>query len=149
LKQVILFTIGYEKKTIEKFFGELTSNKIRALIDIRANPVSRKPGFSKKKLQSNCESQGILYFHFPEAGIPSFYRKELKSTGSYDELFDWYSSNLKTIPGAIQQIIGLVYQYSRVVLTCFESDVNLCHRKPCGEFIEKKINSESFRLIHI
>lgn len=45
----ILFTIGYEKKTIEAYMNILIKNDIRILCDVRKNPLSRKFGFSKKK----------------------------------------------------------------------------------------------------
>ena len=149
MKHRVLFTIGYEGKSIEQYLGELKINQIRALIDIRANPISRKPGFSKQKLNSGCTHIGIDYFHFPDAGIPSYLRKELKFKNDYEELFGWYQSHLEIIPETIEKIIDLLRINSRIALTCFERDVNLCHRKLCAEHIAKKINSELFEYIHL
>ena len=145
----VLFTIGYEKKSIEQYLEELKLNNVHVLIDIRANPVSRKPGFSKNKLKWNCESKGVLYFHFPEAGIPSIYRRELNSPVQVVELFDWYKSNLESIPETIQHSVDLVNSYFRVALTCFERDVNLCHRKIFAEYIKNKFDSAYLEIIHL
>ena len=74
----ILFTIGYEGISLEKYLNKLLQNNIKILVDVRRNPLSMKFGFSKTLLKRYCGSVGIEYFHFPEVGIASNDRKELK-----------------------------------------------------------------------
>ncbi|MDR3233557.1 MAG: DUF488 domain-containing protein [Planctomycetaceae bacterium] len=48
--ETTVYTIGYEGVTIEMFLRRLTAAGIKQLIDVRRNPLSCKPGFSKKVL---------------------------------------------------------------------------------------------------
>ena len=43
-----IFTIGYEKSTIDDFVSRLADADIDVLVDVRELPLSRKRGFSKK-----------------------------------------------------------------------------------------------------
>ena len=73
------YTIGYEGLSIDKFFSCLHINNIKILADVRESPVSRKPGFSLKKLQEKSASVGISYVHFQELGCPPEIRDRYKS----------------------------------------------------------------------
>ncbi len=69
-----LFTMGYEGTTIDTFIGNLQAKRIDCVLDIRALPLSRKPGFSKKKLAERLCLVGIRYIHLAELGTPkNFY----------------------------------------------------------------------------
>jgi uncharacterized protein (DUF488 family) len=43
-----LFTIGFTKKSAEKFFTRLKDAGVRRLVDVRLNNVSQLVGFAKK-----------------------------------------------------------------------------------------------------
>ena len=62
------------------------------LCDVRRNPVSRKPGFSRKALASSCDAIGIRYVHMPELGIASDKRRTLSTEADYDALFAEYEA---------------------------------------------------------
>ena len=51
----LICTIGYEGKSIDAFMNDLLKEDIRVLIDVRANALSRKYGFSKGQLSSICQ----------------------------------------------------------------------------------------------
>lgn len=53
-----LFTIGYESITLLQLVDELRQNCIRTVIDVRQNPISRKPGFSKTALSNHIQRAG-------------------------------------------------------------------------------------------
>jgi len=40
-----IFTIGYEATTMAEFLDALTSAGVQRVIDFRAMPLSRRPGF--------------------------------------------------------------------------------------------------------
>ena len=42
-----IYTIGFTKKSAEKFFGLLQKNGINILLDVRLNNTSQLAGFSK------------------------------------------------------------------------------------------------------
>src|SRR4029077_9863677 len=81
-----LLTIGYEGRCVEGYLNELIRSGVTLLCDVRRNPLSRKYGFSKRTLSNGCERVGIRYHHFPELGIASEQRRELKTQSDYDAL---------------------------------------------------------------
>jgi hypothetical protein len=136
--KIILFTIGYEGLPLEEYLNKLITNDIRLLCDVRNNPLSMKFGFSKSQLKSACESVGIAYEHLPEVGIQSEDRQELNSQADYDLLFESYKKEV--LPDTIDNqkiILNLLQKHQRIALTCFESNICQCHRKPLAEAITK------------
>jgi uncharacterized protein (DUF488 family) len=144
-----LFTIGYEGLSIDDYLRKLISNDIHALIDVRSNPLSRKPGFSKSSFRDHIEKAGIKYFHIPELGVPSKLRKNLDTREAYDSLFDYYGR--KILPSnteSIEKIKGILFEFSRVALTCFEADYLLCHRHKITEYFDQESSFEG-AIIHL
>lgn len=135
-----LFTLGYEGISLENYLNKLLSNDIRILCDIRKNPLSMKYGFSKNQLKTSCEKIGIEYIHIPELGIHSAKRQELNSQKDYDKLFRNYrKTTLNKNKAAVKQVIDLLGSKSRVALTCFEANINQCHRKHLADTLTKHI----------
>ncbi|MBA2771969.1 MAG: DUF488 domain-containing protein, partial [Sphingomonas sp.] len=56
-----IFTIGYEGVTIGEFVVALQRAGVERLIDVRALPLSRRPGFSKTPLRAALNQVGIDY----------------------------------------------------------------------------------------
>lgn len=136
--ETILFTIGYEGVSLEKYLNKLVINDVKLLVDVRKNSLSMKFGFSKSLLKKYCESLGIEYIHIPEVGINSDQRQELNTQADYDKLFDVYKkTTLKETNINQENIIELLVKYKRIALTCFEANICQCHRKPLAEAIEK------------
>ncbi len=135
--RTILFTIGYEGISLEEYLNRLIRNDVKVLVDVRNNPVSMKYGFSGSQLKRYCENLNIQYLHFPEVGIQSEQRQELKTQTDYDELFEIYKKNnlTKTIPSQ-EKIYQLLQQHQRIALTCFEANICQCHRKHLAEAIQ-------------
>ena len=125
----VLFTIGYEGLSLEKYINKLIINDIKVLCDVRKNAFSQKYGFSKSQLEAACNGVDILYIHIPDLGIKSEYRQNLMSQKDYDILFEKYEKIvLQANPNAIKQIFELLKENKRVALTCFEKDPQQCHR---------------------
>lgn len=138
----VIFTIGYEGTQIEQFIEELIRNKILALIDVRKNAISRKKGFSKKRLSESMKAVGIEYIHMPELGIPSSLRRSLdvSQPETYAELFNYYDESiLPQAADSISRITELAKEKGSIAITCFESDYKFCHRSR----IVKRILSNS------
>ncbi len=147
--RTILFTIGYEGISLEEYLVRLIKNNVQVLVDVRNNPLSMKYGFSKSQLKKYCENLGINYFHFPEVGIEARLRQALNTQKDYDALFKLYRhSNLTRTVDVQKEILGLLKQYKRVALTCFEANICQCHRKPLAESITK-LSDFNFELKHI
>ena len=45
-----LVTIGYEGRQLDEFVAALLDRGVEIVFDVRENPASRKPGFSKRRL---------------------------------------------------------------------------------------------------
>ena len=136
--KTILFTIGYEGISLEEYLNRLIKNDVKALVDVRRNPLSMKYGFSKNQLQRYCESLSIEYLHFPEVGIDSEQRQTLNTQADYDNLFAAYcENNLSKTVATQNQIFEILKQKERIALTCFEANINQCHRKHLAEAITK------------
>jgi uncharacterized protein YwgA len=147
--RTILFTIGYEGISLEEYLNRLIRHDVRVLVDVRRNPLSMKYGFSKSLLKRFCESVGIEYLHFPEVGIESDKRQELNTQQDYDKLFKVYKgTNLKRTLETQKEIFSVLSKHSRIALTCFESNICQCHRKPLSESI-KALSGNNLELKHI
>ena len=134
--ETILFTIGYEGISLEEYLNRLIRNDVKVLVDVRRNPLSMKYGFSKSQLQRYCENISIEYLHFPEVGIASEQRQELNTQTDYDTIFAAYCKNSLPKTLATQhRIFELLEQKERIALTCFEANINQCHRKHLAEAI--------------
>jgi len=129
-KETVLFTIGYEGISLEEYLNRLIKNGIKVLVDVRRNPISMKFGFSKSQLRNYCESIGISYAHFPVFGIQSYQRQELNTQKDYDNLFADYCKNTLTKTKKEQEcILNLLKTHKQIALTCFEANIDQCHRK--------------------
>ena len=54
-----IYTIGYEGTTVADFLAALAKAGVRRVIDVRALPLSRRPGFSKTLLGAALKEVGI------------------------------------------------------------------------------------------
>ncbi|HZK39629.1 MAG TPA: DUF488 family protein [Clostridia bacterium] len=124
----VLFTIGYEGKSIEEFINILIVNDIRLLCDVRKNALSRKFGFSKSKLKHITETVGIKYIHIPDLGIESNKRSSLETTVDYQLLFKDYKKALPNYKQQLEYLYSLLSSNVRIALMCYEKEANMCHR---------------------
>jgi uncharacterized protein (DUF488 family) len=125
-KETGIVTLGYEGRKLDHFLLILKGNNVRRLIDVRNNPFSLKPGFSKNQLAKSLEAVGVSYLHLPELGIESRRRKNLTKDGLVS-LFHAYEQELDSKKSALTRIKELAHK-ERVALMCFEANVADCHR---------------------
>lgn len=137
-----LFTIGYEGISFETYLNKLIENNIKVLIDVRKNPFSHKYGFSKNTLASVVTKLNIKYVHIPELGIISEKRQKLETLEDYKILFDEYEKTLPNKHAYLQKILNYVNEYGRVALTCFEKNVEMCHRTRIKEYILNNLQND-------
>ena len=147
-KEQMLFSIGYEGKSIEGFINILLRNGINLLCDVRRNPLSRKFGFSRGILKHIAESVGIAYVHIPALGIDSGDRQALKTQEDYTALFAGYRESLFVKKEALQQVHQLLMQNVRVALMCYEQDPNCCHRTIVKEYLTDNYSVKSKDIGH-
>ena len=123
-----IFTIGYESTTEAEFIGELQSAGVKRVIDVRAVPNSRRPGFSKTPLRNALAEEGIDYVHLRALGTPADGRAAARA-GRHDDLERIYAGQLE-LPEAIAQgaqMVDLAKEQPSALL-CYEREPSGCHR---------------------
>ena len=125
---VAVYTVGYEGRSVDGFFDHLLRLGMQAILDVRANPISRKYGFAKRSLSEIAGKLGLAYEHLPDLGIPSEQRGDLGDFDSYQRLLACYQDEmLPRQTTEIDRLIRLLRQRPSV-LVCVEQDVRQCHR---------------------
>ena len=123
-----IFTIGYEGATQAELVAALKAAGVERVIDVRAVPLSRKPGFSKNVLAAGLAEAGIGYVHLKALGTPPEGREAARK-GKHDVLERVYAAQLETPEAAVQaaQMVELAAEKPSALL-CFERDPATCHR---------------------
>lgn len=124
-----LFTIGYEGATVPEFLGVLEQAGVRRVIDVRALPLSRRPGFSKTPLKAALAEHGIDYVHLKALGTPPEGRAAVRG-GHYAEMVAIYEGQLGLPEAmvAVEQMRALANERPSALL-CFEREPAHCHRQ--------------------
>lgn len=123
-----IFTIGYEGATQAALVAALQAGSVELLADIRAVPLSRRPGFSKNVLANGLREARIDYVGLKALGTPAEGR-EAARRGDHATLERVYAGQLE-LPEAIAQgaqLRALAVERPTALL-CFEREPVGCHR---------------------
>ncbi|MEG3122628.1 DUF488 domain-containing protein [Sphingomonas sp. GB1N7] len=123
-----IFTIGYEATTMAEFLAALKGAGVERVIDVRALPLSRRPGFSKSSLAASLAEAGIGYVHLKALGTPKRGRDAAKK-GDVATLKAVYADQLDLPEAQVQaaQMLELADEMPSALL-CYERDPCHCHR---------------------
>jgi uncharacterized protein (DUF488 family) len=123
-----IFTIGYEATTIADFLSALEKAGVERIIDVRAVPNSRRPGFSKNPLKNALAEVGIEYVHLKALGTPADGRAAARA-GTQDDLERIYAGQLE-LPEAMVQAAQMreLAEEKPSALLCYEREPAQCHR---------------------
>lgn len=131
-------TIGYEGATQALVLDRLAGAGVSMLLDIRAVPMSRKPGFSKRLLAASVEARAIGYRHLPGLGTPKPGR-EAARRGDVAELQRIFGAHMES--DRAQADLALATKFAietRCCLLCFERDHSRCHRSIVAGMIAER-----------
>ncbi|MFD7515454.1 DUF488 family protein [Streptomyces niveus] len=133
-----LYTIGFTKKSAEKFFGLLREAGVTALADVRLNNVSQLSGFAKR--------DDLRYFLGEICGAQYAHRTELAPT---KEMLDAYKK--RDVGWAVyeEQFLELMKtrriedairreSLDNAVLLCSEDNARHCHRRLVAEYLARQ-----------
>lgn len=124
-----VFTLGYQLRSIEEYLEELQEAGIDLVVDVRENPLSRKRGFSKSKLEERLAEVGIEYLHLEYVGNPARIRKADKPHAAC--LVD-YAEHISEDPEILQRFAAHLKKWTesgkRICLLCYERHPDDCHR---------------------
>lgn len=121
-----LVSVGYEGLTPDSLLAALRREGVDTLVDVRANAISRKRGFSKRALDEACRVGGISYRHEPTLGNPRANRDGFRA-GEHASL-DSYRRHLKTAGLDALNTTSDLLKDRTVALLCFEAEHSQCHR---------------------
>jgi uncharacterized protein (DUF488 family) len=130
-----LLTIGYEGCSIDDVLAELRRARVSLLVDVRAVPMSRKPGFSKRQLAAGLDEQGIGYVHLQALGTPKPGRDAVRA-GHPEKMERIFREHMTS--DRAQAELAQAKQLTRkrrACLLCFEQDPMMCHRRFVAEMI--------------
>ena len=141
-----IYTAGYEGRSVDGFLNVLLKAGIKHIIDVRANPVSRKYGFARSSLSGIAGKVGIGYIHCPELGISSEKRKDVRSSLEFRQLFSYYERQI--LPRTTGEIASVAERMkaSPSVLVCMEKQPQDCHR---GRLAAHLAGSTGMDIVHL
>jgi len=143
-----IYTIGYEKRTIDQYISELTNAKVDILIDVREYAWSYKRGFCKTKLSQSLSEANIKYIHLKEAGNPKEIRRSSESIESCLKKYRRYLTKTQSGIKEISEIIGDAKRDKQTIcLTCFEREHTCCHRSVITDVLQYSFNG--IKILHL
>ncbi len=143
--QTRVYTFGYEGLTLEAFIARLKAARVETVIDVRANPLSRKRGFSKRGLAGALENAGLTYRHAPAMGCPKPVRDRYKRDGDWTAYTQGFLAHLAGQSAELARVVEIAKASSSCFI-CFEADFNRCHRT----FVARAaMRCASFNLAHL
>ena len=128
-REPALFSVGYEGRDLEELVALLRHHGVSVLVDVRLNAISRKPGFSKRRLEAALAEAGIGYRHARALGNPKDNREPFHSGDLTSGLRRFRavlaSDDAGLELGHLAELLGT----ERVAVLCFERDHDRCHRQ--------------------
>jgi uncharacterized protein (DUF488 family) len=116
------YTIGYEGRTLDGLVERLQRAGVERVLDVRARPLSRKRGFSKKARAEKLGRAGIVYIHVRAAGNP--FRDP---SVDIERRLLLYSEHLEAHAEVFDAMMTAIDGYETAIL-CVEAEAHACHR---------------------
>jgi uncharacterized protein (DUF488 family) len=130
-----LYTIGYQRKPLATFIGQLRQAGVDAVIDVRLRNTSHLAGYTKRDDLAFLLREGfsIAYEHHPElAPTPEM-------LDAYRDDRDWpdYEARLRALlVERAAESVGreIMARYRAPCLLCAEPTAQHCHRRLVAEY---------------
>jgi len=141
-----LLTIGYEGTTLAQVIAALHAAQVELVIDVRAVPSSRKPGFSKRLLAGSLQAEKISYLHLQALGTPKAGRDAVR-TGNVGHMHTIFRAHIASDQAQAELAqASTAARANRACLLCFEHDHRRCHRSLVAELITAATGQ---RIVHL
>lgn len=123
---------GYEGKNTDDLLADAKAWGVVVVVDVRLNPMSRKPGFSKRRLTEALEQEGIGYEHLPALGNPRENRAGFADSNGPEGAAARarFTKEVLATDSAAEALARVVHlaEEGSVVLLCYEAAERCCHR---------------------
>lgn len=120
-----VYSIGYEKRSIDDFCQSLSAAGVQQLVDVRAAAWSHRPEYRKTALGKALAEHGVDYVHCKAAGNP--YRPRKGRPIEPEECEALYAQHLEEHPEIVDEVARLIGQKT-TALFCYEGHSSRCHR---------------------
>jgi len=134
---MIVYTIGFTKKSAEQFFTRLKQPGLVRLLDVRLNNVSQLAGFAKRDdLRFFLkEINGIDYLHMkelaPTKDILDAFKKNKGDWTTYEDQFLTLMEERKIAERVAKDVVD------GGCLLCSEATPEHCHRRLVAEYLSR------------
>lgn len=135
---MILYTIGFTKKTAQRFFNLLRENQIQCLVDIRVHPNGQLSGYAKGDdleyfLQQILECR---YLYLPDLAPTEKILSAYRSHHIWDRYVRQFEALMEQrhVPDCLDKTI---FFQQRCCLLCSEATPDKCHRRLVAERLSK------------
>ena len=131
----IVHTIGYTRKSLERFIRLLQEAGVDAVIDVRLRNTSQLAGFSKRDDLAFLLRQGfsIEYEHRPDLAPTPEIRDAYRDDGDWPA-YEVAFNELLVQRQATEIGRDLLAKYERPCLLCAEPTAERCHRRLVAEW---------------
>jgi uncharacterized protein (DUF488 family) len=142
-----ILTVGHSTRSSEEFREILLAHEIKALVDVRSFPGSRRyPHFNKPELSRQLALIGLIYLHLSELGGRRRAQPNSKNTSWQNPSFRAYADHMESeeFKKGTETLLALA-QTRRTVIMCAEALWWRCHRSLIADFLK----ANNVEVIHI
>lgn len=140
---MILYTIGFTKKSAEAFFEALRCSGARHLFDIRLRNSSQLAGFTKRNDLRYFLGQiaNMAYHEVPILAPTKSLIDEYRKTGNWGNYERDYLELIRE--RQVERHLEPAIFAEGVVLLCSEAEPTHCHRRLAAEYLTRAILSDA------
>jgi uncharacterized protein (DUF488 family) len=132
-----LFTIGHSTHPLDRFLALLTQHGIKALVDIRRFPGSRKhPQFGRDNLAAALQESGVEYHWLDALGGRRHKQQESPNLALENKGFRNYADYMLTedFQEGVEKLLEIARQKQTAIM-CAEGLFWRCHRRLVSDFL--------------
>lgn len=124
-----IYTLGYQGLNSQFYSQALVNAGVSLVIDVRENPWSYRSEYIGAILKRELAEAGIDYEHWRALGNPASIRKTAKTPAQCLRRYAAHLARLPQVTDLLAERFFLEWNNGRrICLTCFEKDVDGCHR---------------------
>jgi uncharacterized protein (DUF488 family) len=131
---VRLYTIGFTKKSAERFFGLLREHGVERLVDIRLHPSGQLAGFTKQADLRYFLANLVAcdYRHLPDLAPSEEILSDYRTDHDWDRYVVRFEALMdeRDVPDSLDQRI---LREKTCCLLCSEATPERCHRRLVAE----------------
>ena len=136
-----IWTIGHSTREIDEFISLLHENQIKLLVDVRADPASKRyPHFNKDSLVKSLNVHAIRYEHFPELGGKRKPNPDSHNTAWRNASFRAYADHMETeqFQKGVARLLEVAAEAGPTAIMCAEAVWWRCHRSLVADYLKAR-----------